>query len=350
MNCRYKWGRHVYVKLTRNDYLTLCEVKVYGRYEAPRSVNTVSCSYKKARYVWVKMPRNEWLTLCEVKVYGRYDIRHANRPVEIARGKPTAQSSEGWSGRPSRAVDGNTNQAYGRGTCTHTQVSKPWWKVDLKGTYEIEKVVIWNRSDCCQNRLREASISVGHKKCGAIGGAASVNHVSCRYQTGNVVTVALPRNDYLTLCEVKVYGRKAAKQVKGSGLPQPVQLVSQGRPSHQSSEGWSGRPSRAVDGNANQRYGGGSCTHTGHHHAWWRVDLQRHYEIQKVIIWNRSDCCAGRLNGARVFVDHQHIGNCGAGGTSTINGHFKKGRNVWVKMPRRDYLTLCEVRVYGRRY
>merc|ERR1711959_418013 len=32
----------------------------------------------------------------------------------------TSQSSEGWSGRPSRAVDGNAAQSYGSGTCTHT--------------------------------------------------------------------------------------------------------------------------------------------------------------------------------------------------------------------------------------
>merc|ERR1712072_1386638 len=42
----------------------------------------------------------------------------------------TSQSSEGWSGRPSRAVDGNAAQSYGSGTCTHTTNSgKPWWKL-----------------------------------------------------------------------------------------------------------------------------------------------------------------------------------------------------------------------------
>merc|ERR1712216_507470 len=45
----------------------------------------------------------------------------------LSRGKPTYQGgwgggrSEGWSGRPSRAVDGRTDGRYGKGTCTHTQ-------------------------------------------------------------------------------------------------------------------------------------------------------------------------------------------------------------------------------------
>ena len=32
------------------------------------------------------------------------------------------QSSEGWSGRPSRAIDGNTNQNYGKASCSHTAI------------------------------------------------------------------------------------------------------------------------------------------------------------------------------------------------------------------------------------
>ena len=52
--------------------------------------------------------------------------------VNLARGRPTAQSDVGWSGHASRAVDGNTNTAYGGGSCTHTKhVNKAWWRVEL---------------------------------------------------------------------------------------------------------------------------------------------------------------------------------------------------------------------------
>ena len=39
----------------------------------------------------------------------------------IAKGKPTDQSSFGWNGPSSRAVDGNANPLYGAGSCTATQ-------------------------------------------------------------------------------------------------------------------------------------------------------------------------------------------------------------------------------------
>ena len=131
----------------------------------------------------------------------------------VSQGKKAYQSSEGWSGRPSRAVDGNTNQNYSKGSCTHTKSSaKPWWRVDLGRAYQIEKVVLWNRNDCCSARLNNAMIIVGSKLCGRIGTAHSTNTVSCGYKTGRNVWVKQTREDYLTLCEVKVYGRKVRQR------------------------------------------------------------------------------------------------------------------------------------------
>jgi hypothetical protein len=48
------------------------------------------------------------------------------------------------------AVDGDTNAVYRDGSCTHTSTStNPWWTVDLCGIYDVSKVVIYNRGDCC---------------------------------------------------------------------------------------------------------------------------------------------------------------------------------------------------------
>lgn len=128
-----------------------------------------------------------------------------------------------------------------------------------------------------------------------------------------------------------------------------VRLVSQGRPTRQGSEGWGGRSSRAVDGNTNGHYGHRSCTHTHAHNAWWRVDLARHYRIQKVVIWNRADCCQSRLNNVRIMADGHHCGDIGhAHRVNTINCHYRRGKHIYVKQRRHDYLTLCEVRVYGK--
>lgn len=52
---------------------------------------------------------------------------------------------------------------------------------------------------------------------------------------------------------------------------------------------------RAVDGNSNPIWGGGSCTHTTNERSdspWLVIDLHDYYEITHVKIKNRKDCCS----------------------------------------------------------
>ena len=75
------------------------------------------------------------------------------------------------------------------------------------------------------------------------------------------------------------------------------------KPAIQSTTGYGGVAGRAVDGNSNPSYGGGSCTHTHRQKgAWWRVDLGRVWAVGKVKITNRGDCCSGRLRAFEVRV------------------------------------------------
>lgn len=72
-------------------------------------------------------------------------------PINVALGKPTTQSSKLGNGIPSHAVDGNRNQTYSEGSCSHTLNSGPesWWMVDLLNIYNIDSIMIFNRIDCC---------------------------------------------------------------------------------------------------------------------------------------------------------------------------------------------------------
>ncbi len=81
----------------------------------------------------------------------------------IARRRPTRQSSTGHGGASSRAVDGNKNTQWGGGSCTHTNKQQnPWWRVDLGSVQKVKKVKLTNRGDCCSNRLRNIEIRVGN--------------------------------------------------------------------------------------------------------------------------------------------------------------------------------------------
>jgi hypothetical protein len=69
------------------------------------------------------------------------------------------------------------------------------------------------------------------------------------------------------------------------------------KPASQTSTAHGGVASRAVDGNADGNWGGGSVTHTGGGDQMWKVDLLDEYSVKEVVIWNRWDCgvCKPRL-------------------------------------------------------
>ncbi|XP_051263510.1 fucolectin-4-like [Dicentrarchus labrax] len=120
----------------------------------------------------------------------------------------------------------------------------------------------------------------------------------------------------------------------------------------------------AIDGNRDYNYAAGSCTLTDEQtNPWWRVDLLEPYIVTSIIITNRGDCCAERIDGAEI-----HIGNSlqDGGVTNPVVGVISRipagrslkmtltglaeGRYVTVALlGSKKVLTLCEVEVYGYR-
>uniref|UniRef100_A0A8C4DHD7 F5/8 type C domain-containing protein n=1 Tax=Dicentrarchus labrax TaxID=13489 RepID=A0A8C4DHD7_DICLA len=132
----------------------------------------------------------------------------------------------------------------------------------------------------------------------------------------------------------------------------------------QSSVNESGTANNAIDGNRDYNYPAGSCTQTAEQtNPWWRVDLLEPYIVTSIIITNRGDCCAERIDGAEI-----HIGNSlqDGGVTNPVVGVISRipagrslkmtltglaeGRYVTVALlGSKKVLTLCEVEVYGYR-
>ncbi|CAH1267833.1 CPAMD8 [Branchiostoma lanceolatum] len=147
-----------------------------------------------------------------------YECTDTERPrgPNLALGKPTQQSSVGYDGVPERAVDGVENGVYSADSCTHTQLThNPWWRVDLGSSRSIGDVVVFNRQDCCSERLSPFQVHVGdspdvmsNPTCGgdhAVPAGQPAVTVDCRGRTGRYVGILLPTRQYLTLCEVQVY-------------------------------------------------------------------------------------------------------------------------------------------------
>jgi len=127
--------------------------------------------------------------------------------------KNPKQSSDYHGTPPSRAIDGNTRQDWGGSSCTHTMNwGHPWWNVEFEGgAKSVSQVKVWNRSDCCQNRLSGAAVYVknlgeDHQKCGHLSSSQAVQTVDCKGLTGTSLSINLEKTDYLTLCEVQAFG------------------------------------------------------------------------------------------------------------------------------------------------
>ncbi len=75
----------------------------------------------------------------------------------VALGRPATQQGTAWDGEASRAVDGNVDGDYGAGSVTHTTEPshQAWWQVDLGEPVPVDSIEIWNRTDCCAQRLSD---------------------------------------------------------------------------------------------------------------------------------------------------------------------------------------------------
>jgi len=80
--------------------------------------------------------------------------------VNVAQGGSATQSSNYSSTvyLAPNAVDGILNNF------THTSGSagdaNPWWQVNMGADYRLNQVVLYNRSDCCQHRLRDITVDL----------------------------------------------------------------------------------------------------------------------------------------------------------------------------------------------
>jgi hypothetical protein len=123
-----------------------------------------------------------------------------------------SQSSTGFGGSASRAIDGNTNGSWSNNSVTHTgQEQGAWWQVDLGLMTQIDQVDIWSRTDCCETRLSDFTVSIWDTASANqlwsenFAGTASA-HVIFNMSSivGQIVKVQLNGTNYLSLAEVQV--------------------------------------------------------------------------------------------------------------------------------------------------
>src|SRR5262249_2015915 len=109
----------------------------------------------EGRYVHIELPRVGTLSLTEVEVYsGGKNIAPLGKASQI---------NVDWGGDADVAIDGDTDGAH-RVTHTAENIVRPWWEVDLGATHYLDKIVVFNRTNCCQERLEGFTLSVLDEK------------------------------------------------------------------------------------------------------------------------------------------------------------------------------------------
>lgn len=112
------------------------------------------------------------------------------------------------------AVDGTKICPYGLRAGSKYSV-KPWLMIDLEDTYNVQKIVIYARTDNFAFQLDAIRVAVmgrhvNHTCGGEYPGPSSMNDVilfMCPPGVrGNKVIISKTTTDYLTVCEVEVYG------------------------------------------------------------------------------------------------------------------------------------------------
>ncbi|MBM3797875.1 MAG: hypothetical protein FJW31_28375 [Acidobacteria bacterium] len=84
--------------------------------------------------------------------------------------------------------------------------------------------------------------------------------------------------------------------------------LARGRAAVQTSTDYNSPTSRAVDGSRRGNFFDGSVTHTARDtQPYWQVDLGAAADVSRIVISNRTDCCAPRLNNFHVYMSESTI-------------------------------------------
>ena len=144
--------------------------------------------------------------------------------TNLAVGKTSTQNGTQLSATASLANDGNTNGDFWNGNSVSLTnwVPNAWWEVDLGQVGDIDKINVWNRTDCCSDRLADYYLLVSDVPFTStnLNTTLAQSGVSDFFQsqeagsptdinidrTGRYVRIQLQGTSFLALAEVEVMG------------------------------------------------------------------------------------------------------------------------------------------------
>jgi hypothetical protein len=173
----------------------------------------------------------------------------------LAVNRHASQSSTAANGEAYRAVNGNTDGNFANGSVTMTvSESQPWWQLDLGQVEPIQTITLWNRTDCCGDRLsnfylivsddpfESTSLSTTLAQAGVssyyTSGQAGISKTFVVNRTARYARVQLSGANILSLAEVQVNTTQYPSDQERDGIADYLEdsngdgLVSTGEPDY----------------------------------------------------------------------------------------------------------------------
>ena len=131
------------------ETLAKTDINIGAELKAPPQVMA------EGQYVRVRLEgEKRILQLAEVQIL---DVAGA----ELQKSASARQSSTHENGEAKKAIDGNAEQDFNKGSVSHTnEQNNPWLVIDLGETKEIAIIKVFNRGDCCGDRLKDAIVEI----------------------------------------------------------------------------------------------------------------------------------------------------------------------------------------------
>ncbi|GAA1528273.1 alpha-L-fucosidase [Kribbella lupini] len=182
---------------------------------------------RDGRYVRIQLAGHNPLALAEVEVRSAMPAKPS--PYRnLALAAKTSQSSVADGGASTRAQDGNTNGAWsGSSLSNTTSEANPWWQADLGTSKPLTSVRVFNRTDCCTDRLRDFYVLTSDRPFASTDlqqtlrqpgvTAIRVRNIGADKSldlrgTARYVRIQSTLTGYLTLAEVQIFGTEPLTQ------------------------------------------------------------------------------------------------------------------------------------------
>ncbi|GBC59636.1 hypothetical protein DENIS_0575 [Desulfonema ishimotonii] len=268
------------------------------------------------RYVRIQTDRTLSVQLAEVQVFGDpTPVPESERSplVNLATGGIASQSSTyNYLTNAENTIQDHLDGSYHRKSISITgSEGNAWWQVDLTNLYSLDNLVIWRRTDGAWHLFNNFRVLVFDDKMQVTytEDVSFTDRVYPIYKTfklpegtkGQYVRVQLNGSNNLELAEIQVFG-------KPTPVPEaersPVRNLAQGKPVVSSSSyNQNTSPENAVNDSLDGSWYRNALFSSKYEaNPWWRVDLGANYNINRIMIWRRTDSRWSYLNNFTVSV------------------------------------------------